>query len=126
MRSSFRTGLVARLAVVSAVTATTTLGAVVTTSTTAAAAENCTHHGFISYADGKVTATAFESCWIGGELIISDDNVDILRLNPNTGRWKPVVNTVGTGTYVCKNTATHSYRLDNGYVDKELDDAPCG
>jgi len=83
------------------------------------------HHATISYSAGTVTATAFETQRVNGDLILTPDPVAIQLWNPGAGFWLTMISGTGNVTYQCWGTATNTFRVHNAYVTKQLV-ATCG
>jgi hypothetical protein len=115
-----------RALVLPAATLLAAAGIVAGSAGTAQATVVCVHKGAISLSGGVVSAWAETWCHNAPdpEIWTSPDPVVIKRLT--AGTWTTIASGTESVDYHCVGTATNSYRLDNGFIIKEIDAVACG
>ncbi|HEY0637772.1 MAG TPA: hypothetical protein VGD67_09010 [Pseudonocardiaceae bacterium] len=88
-----------------------------------AAAETCYKHvGRIWYEAGAIKAEANAWCRYPelGEILIVPDPANVQRYDAHNGYWYTLASGTGTATYFCTGGTTNTYRLANGYVERQV------
>ncbi|CCH29127.1 hypothetical protein ABZ816_35910 [Actinosynnema sp. NPDC047251] len=95
----------------------------------AATAATCSPKATVSQSGSTITGRGHTICRgvPGGEPVtISDDEVAIQRVDPNTGVWYTLANGVGVTTYACLGTATNTFRAVTPFRTSVTITASCG